>query len=575
MQQLASSVSVDLDVPVEVRDGTILRANVYRPTGGGRWPVLLTRLPYGKDLPLGSLAIDPVQAARRGFAVVVQDTRGRFTSGGDWYPVVNEAEDGFDTVAWAAAQPFSDGEVGMYGASYFGYTQWSAATQQPPALKAMVPYMTWSEPFNGLVYRGGAFELGVQAAWHLTMGLDVLVRRHRTDGAALRSALTGLFHEYDALGPQGYAELPLREFGPHRRQPFAPAFFRSVSSPMDASDPFAHAASIADRHDQVTVPTLNVGGWYDIFLADTIANYRAMRALGRPAQLLIGPWAHTTGGNPVGERTFGFGAQTAFVNLEMDMGSLQLRWFDHWLRGRDTGMLRQPPVRIFVMGTNRWRYEEDFPLERAEIVPHYLHQGGRLDRTPPGEEPPDRYAYDPARPVPTCGGALLMTPDFPAGPRNQQAIEARPDVLTFSSEPLGEDVEVTGPIVVRLWAVSSASDTDFVARLCDVFPDGRSFNLTDGILRARYRSWRHGEPVSLIEPGRPYEYEIDLWATSNVFRAGHRIRLQVTSSSFPRWDRNPNTGHEFGADTELVVARQEILHDREHPSCVLLPVVPR
>jgi putative CocE/NonD family hydrolase len=237
-------------------------------------------------------------------------------------------------------------------------------------------------------------------------------------------------------------------------------------------------------------------------------------------------------------------------------------------------MLRQPPVRIFVMGTNRWRYEEDFPLERAEIVPHYLHQGGRLDRTPPGEEPPDRYAYDPAHPVPTCGGALLMTPDFPAGPRNQQGIEARPDVLTFSSEPLGEDVEVTGPIVVRLWAVSSATDTDFVARLCDVFPDGRSFNLTDGILRARYRSWRHGEPVSLIEPGRPYEYEIDLWATSNVFRAGHRIRLQVTSSSFPRWDRNPNTGHEFGVDTELVVARQEVLHDREHPSCVLLPVMP-
>ena len=574
MQQRASSVTVDLDVPVELRDGAVLRANVYRPSGPGRWPVLLTRLPYGKDLPLGTSALDPVQAARRGYAVVVQDTRGRFTSGGDWYPIVHEAEDGFDTVAWAAGQPFSDGQVGMYGASYFGYTQWAAASQSPPALKAMVPYMTWSEPFNGLVYRGGAFELGVQAAWNLTMGLDVLVRRHGTDRAGLRAAVSELFREYDALGPEGYGELPLREFGPHRRQQVAPAFFASLGRPMDPSDPFAQAAWIAERHDRVTVPTLNVGGWYDIFLADTIANFRAMRALGRPSQLLIGPWSHTAGTNPIGERTFGFGAQTAFIDLEIDMGSLQLRWFDHWLRGLDTGMLRQPPVRIFVMGVNRWRYEEDFPLDRAEVVPHYLHQGGRLDRTSPGEEAPDRYDYDPRRPVPTRGGALLMAPEFPGGPRNQEAIETRPDVLTFTSEPLGRDVEVTGPIAVRLWAASSATDTDFVARLCDVFPDGRSFNLTDGIVRARYRSWRHGEPVSLIEPGRPYEYEIDLWATSNVFRAGHRIRLQVTSSSFPRWDRNPNTGHDFGADAELTVARQEILHDREHPSSVLLPVVP-
>ena len=573
MQNHLHAVTTQFDVPAPMRDGTILRANIYRPAAEGRWPVLLTRLPYGKDLPLASAILDPVQAARRGYVVIVQDTRGRCTSDGDWYPLRAEADDGVDTIAWAAELPFSDGQVGMYGASYFGFTQWAAAVRQPPALKALIPVVTWADPFNGLVYRAGAFELGLAASWHLMMGLDLLFRRAGRDPSALAPALAAWATELDALGTTGYASLPLAEFAPLRRQDVAPAFFDALAAPMDRTHESATSVTILGKHDRVQTPTLNVGGWYDIFLADTIANFCAMRALGRPARLLIGPWSHGSQRNPVGELTFGFGSQAAFINLQMDLGSLHLRWFDHWLKGIDTGMMAEAPIKLFVMGANVWRDEQEWPLARAVDTPWYLHAGGELSPERPGDEAPDRYDYDPADPAPTRGGALLMTAEYPAGPFDQRAVEARPDVLLYTSAPLERAVEVTGPIMVHLWAVSSAPDTDFVARLVDITPDGRSFNLTDGIVRARYRRFAHGEPPSLIEPGQPYAYVIDLWATSNVFKAGHRIGLQVTSSCFPRWDRNPNTGHPFGADAELRVAHQEILHDREHPSHVVLPMV--
>jgi putative CocE/NonD family hydrolase len=567
------AITVDFDVPVRMRDGTILRANIHRPAGEGRWPVLLTRLPYGKDLPLGSSALNPVQAARRGYVVIVQDTRGCGTSEGEWYPCRAEAEDGVDTIAWAARLPFSDGQVGMYGASYYGFTQWAAAVQQPPALKAMAPAITWSDPLNGQVFRGGALEIGIQASWNLLMGMGVLFRRHGQDPRALGPALATWAAEVDAIGTTGYASLPLTEFAPLRRQDVAPAFFDTIDAAMDRTRDIAQQVTILGKHERVQVPTLNIGGWYDIFLSGTIDHFQAMQAYGKPAKLLIGPWSHSARGNPVGERNFGFGAQAALIDLRMDLESLQLRWFDHWLRGRDTGMLQEAPIIMFVMGANLWRDEQEWPLARAVDAPWYLHAGGRLSQEPPAVEAPDRYRYDPSNPVPTRGGALLMTPEYPAGPYDQRAIEARPDVLLYSSEPMERDTEVTGPIAAHLWAISSAPDTDFVARLVDIAPDGRSLNLTDGIVRARYRDFAAGEPPSLIEPGRPYEYVIDLWATSNVFKAGHRIGLQVTSSCFPRWDRNPNTGHPFGADAELRAAHQQILHDREHPSHVVLPMI--
>ena len=573
MPPLLQNITVELDVPMQTRDGVTLRANVYRPAGDGRWPVLLMRLPYGKDFMLGGALLDPVQAARRGYVVIVQDTRGCGTSEGVWYPVAHEGQDGVDTVEWAARLPYSDGQVGMYGASYFGFTQWAAAINKPAALKALVPFETWRDPFHGQSARGGATELGIGASWHLGMGLNVLMRRYAGDPMALAQALGEFAQEMDRLGTAGYWSLPLNDFAPLRRQDVAPAFFETNGTPMNGISESVRAADIAAGQLGLQIPTYNIGGWYDIFLGDTIANYLTMRRQGAPAKLLIGPWSHSELGGRVGERNFGYAAQSGFINLQTDLLGLQLRWFDHWLKGIDTGLLAEAPVKIFVMGINTWRDEAEWPLARARNVPYYLHEGGRLSPELPWDEAPDVYMYDPEDPVPTRGGATLMTPEYPAGPYDQRSIEARPDVLVFTSDVLGEDLEVTGPIEVHLWAISSAPDTDFVARLTDVFPDDSSICLTDGIVRARYRNFAQGEVPSLLQPGQPYHFVIDLWATSNVFLAGHRIRLQITSSNFPRWDRNQNTGHPIGADAEMAVAWQTILHDVEHASCVVLPVV--
>ena len=554
-----ASITVELDVPATMRDGTVLRANVYRPAGEGAWPVLLTRLPYGKDLPLGTTALDPVQAARRGYIVVVQDTRGRFASDGQgWEPFRGEPEDGYDTVCWAAGLPGADGQVGMYGASYFGNTQWTAAIQQPPPLKAMVPFITWSEPLDGMLARGGALEIGTAFNWVLLQGLNQLVRRNAGNPLAMGREITALMADYDRLATDSYWTLPVRAFEPVTRHRLA------TLDPVGAlADPTAAAHfRVAGSYDRVRVPTFNIGGWYDIFLQGTIDNYLAMRERGVPTKLLLGPWIHGVNLNPIGERNFGFGAQQTFIDLKYDFLNLQLRWFDHWLKGVDTGIIEEPPVKIFVMGADRWRDEPEWPLARAVETAWYLRSDGGLSREPPGaDEPPDGYVYDPADPVLTRGGALLMSPEFRPGPLDQGPVESRPDVLVFTSEVLAGDLEVTGPVKVRLWAATSAPSTDWVARLCDVFPEGRSLNLTDGILRVR------------DEPGVAREREIDLWATSNVFRAGHRIRLQVTSSCFPRWDRNLNTGEPVGEGSRMEVARQTVLHDAARPSRVLLPVV--
>ncbi len=584
--QPGQQVVVDYDVPASMRDGTTLRANVYRPAGEGQWPVLLTRLPYGKDLPLAGAILDPTQAARRGYVVIVQDTRGRFTSEGEWVPMVHEALDGFDTIEWAARLPYSNGQVGMYGASYFGFTQWSAAIQQPAALKTMIPLFTWSDPFNGVVFRGGALELGNMAQWQLQMGMDVLIRRHRDNPQALAQAIALWAREMDALGKEGYWSLPLKAFRPLKVQEVAPAFFMALEFPMVRAA--AEYMTISGKHERVALPTFNGGGWYDIFLQDTLDTFNAMRhhstsTVARQSKLLVGPWAHTSQGPLVGEQTFGIASTAAFINLQIDIMSYQLRWFDYWMKGIENGVMQEAPIKIFVMGANVWRDEQEWPLARAVERRYYLHsQGhantlhgdGSLSTEPPDDESADQYTYDPANPVITRGGALLMAPEYPAGPFDQRPIEGRTDVLVYTSAPLSEDLEVTGPISVHLWAASSASDTDFVARLVDVHPDGYAQNLTDGIIRARYRHAPRGGEEVLIEPGQAYEYEIDLWSTSNLFKAGHRIRLDITSSNFPRWDRNPNTGQPLGASAEMISARQTILHNRTHPSYIVLPIVP-
>jgi len=530
--------------------------------------------------------LDALRLARAGYIVVIQDVCGRFTSDGAWAPYRHDGSDGYDSVEWAAGLPGSNGNVGMFGASYYGFTQWVTAVEQPPHLKALVPFITWADSRDGGTWRGGAFELGKVAYWQVaTIAFDVLRRRYKdAPRAELGAALSALVREIDTLGAEGYRSLPLKDFAPFQRLGIAPELAKLVARPYDRE--YNAPYSVAASYDRVHVPAYNVGGWYDIFAGGTLRNYTELRRNGatreaRQARLLMGPWSHVSYGGVIGDMDFGFTSALAFMNLQGDLTALTQRWFDHWLKGVDNGVTAEPPVKLFIMGANRWRDEQEWPLARTQYTPFYLHGdggangldgSGRLAAERPDDETPDHYTYDPADPVPTLGGAVLMNGLYGPGVKDQRSIEARPDVLVYTSTPLAEDTEVTGPITAKLWVASDAPDTDWVARLVDVHPDGFAQNLTDGIIRARYRD---GDTPAPLEPGRVYAYTIDLWATANVFKAGHCIRLDVTSSCFPKWDRNPNTGASFGHETSTRPARQTVLHDAAHPSHVILPIIPR
>jgi putative CocE/NonD family hydrolase len=541
----ARNVTVEFDVPARMRDGVTLRANVYRPEGEGPWPTLLTRLPYGKDVPELLFWLDPVQTAAKGFMVVVQDTRGRFASEGEWIPLRFEREDGYDSVEWAARLPGSNGRVGMFGLSYLGHTQWAAAVEQPPSLAAIAPSLTWTDPFDGLLARGGAVELGANPNWTLGTGADHLSRLGLSEQEH-EHRLAALLDDLDRLPTDGYRDLPVHDLPVMRRH--------GVPS-LDVDSDAVARTRLAGDYERVTVPTLHIGAWHDIFVQAMLDSYTAMTALGRPARLVVGPWTHLTFTDPVGDLCFG-------ARATRDLDDEQLRWFTRYLvpdAAADAGE-SGAPVRIFVMGRNEWRDEASWPLERARDERWHLHADGALGRDAPGEDAaPTEFTYDPSDPVPTLGGQTVLAPAFPPGPFDQARVEARPDVCVFSSEPLSSDLEVTGRIRVVLHAESSAPSTDWVARLCDVHPDGCSYNLCDGIVRI-------AEGADVCQ-----QVEIDLWSTSNVFLAGHRLRVHVTSSSFPRWDRNLNTGNQ--RDPHIEAARQRVHHDADRPSWIELPIV--
>ncbi|WP_143264508.1 CocE/NonD family hydrolase, partial [Amycolatopsis kentuckyensis] len=406
-------------------------ADVYRPAAEGPWPVLLTRLPYGKNLPMLAALMDPVGKARRGFLVVVQDTRGRFASDGEWEPFTHELDDGYDTVRWAAALPGSNGSVGMFGASYFGNSQWMAALAKPPELKAISPMVTWSEPDDGLFARGGALELGITVPWSLMHSVDTLLRRHAGDPTAQGQALFALVGDLDAVAKTTYWELPA---GHH------PAFERhgipELGFERSRRDPeWSAACRVAGRQAEVDLPSLNTGGWYDIFCQGTLDNFAAMQAAGRPANLIMGPWSHT--GNAtgyLGDVNFGLAASTELLGFRGRFADLELGWFRRWLSpGGEPSQPELPPVLLFVMGINQWREEQEWPLARAVDTDVFLRSGDRLTFEAPdtGEEA-DTFTYDPADPVPTVGGALLMSNEFAPGPLDQAKVEARPDVLVYT-----------------------------------------------------------------------------------------------------------------------------------------------
>ena len=575
-------LKVEFDAPATMCDGVVLRANIFRPGDDGAYPALVVRTSYGKNFATASPNLDAVRLARAGYIVVIQDVRGRFASDGDFSYMQAEAQDGYDTVEWASQLPGCTGSVGMAGQSYLGYAQWAAAALQPPHLKAIMPSVIGDDPRNGRFWRGGALELGSRTQWVLnSLALDQINRRYAGKPVAEKQqAVETLAAEIDRMRAQGYWSLPLHDFAPFKKLGLGLEMFTGALEDANYAALSARAA-----YGKILVPAYNIGGWYDIGLQGTLNNFSALRLAGSTAEarhgkVIIGPWSHVGLTNVVGDMDFGFRSAMGFIDLRTDMTGLIQRWFDYWLKGIDNGTAQESPVKIFVMGANVWRDEQEWPLARARYTPFYLHSagkanslhgGGALATAMPLSEAADHYVYDPQHPTPTWGGALLMPSLFGPGVKDQRPIEERHDVLVYTSAPLERDMEVTGPVTVTLWAASDAPDTDFVARLVDVHPDGFAQNLTDGIIRARYRN---GETPELLQPNRPYEFTIDLWSTANVFRQGHRIRLDVTSANFPRWDRNPNTGHPFGADAETRPARQTILHDREHASHVLLPVIP-
>jgi putative CocE/NonD family hydrolase len=559
------SVTFERNVATPMRDGTILYADVYRPQGDGRHPVLLQRTPYDKSLPgVISLMADPLRLAGAGYVVVVQDTRGRWTSEGDFGLFADEIEDGYDTVEWCAEQPWSGGKVGMFGVSYVGATQWLAALAAPPHLVAIMPALSPASAYEGWAYRGGAFELGFTLSLTLLYFALDSASRAIAAGTLPPERIADVVAAIDDL-PAAFRRLPLRD-EPALEQ-LAQYYFDWLDHPDD--DGFWDPWKIHESYARLAVPALNIGGWYDIFLDGTIRNFAGMRSTGQ--RLVIGPWSHGIPwlANPIGDVEFGYVSTAAAEGID----DLQLRWCDYWLKGIENGVRDDPPVRIFVMGANIWRDEHEWPLARTQWQDYFLRSDGGLTTEPPGAEPADGYTYDPSDPVPTRGGALCCSPAHTAGGAfDQRCVESRPDVLVYTTPPLSEDIEVTGPLRVTLWASSSARDTDWTAKLVDVEPSGFARNLADGIIRARYRTSR--SRPALLEPGEIYEYEIDLGATSNLFEAGHRIRVEISSSNFPRFDRNPNTGGRIADERELEVAEQLVHHDGEHPSRITLPVVP-
>ncbi len=569
------------DVAIPMRDGVRLAADIWRPDSDQPVPVLVSRTPYGKAMI--AMMSAPAELAAAGFAVVLQDCRGRFGSEGEWTYVSCEVEDGYDTIEWAAAQPWSNSRVGMFGASYMGYTQWLAAVARPPHLEVMAPECCAADYWVASFDPGGTFRLAQRLGWTASLiaamapewgiddpALDKLRQAFldarsavvQGDPAAIRATREAT----KVLLDEVYRTRPIQDNELwHGRATWLDEIYQHE----ERSDSNWRQWNPTTHYGALDLPAVHVGGWYDVHLHGVLHNFVGMRRQApteraRHAQrLVVGPWAHWTPQVPV-VGDLDFGADATF-----DITGMRLAWFRHWLQGDPEP--QWAPVRIFVMGANKWRDEQEWPLARTRYTPWYLGSGGQLGPgRPAGDEPPDEFTYDPRDPAPTLGGRLLGSGEV-AGPAEQSELVRRPDVLTYRSQPLAAPLELTGPLRVELWAATDAPDTDFTAVLVDEHPDGRGWNLCEGAVRAR-----HTDTPTPLVAGAVYAFTIDLIAISVVLPVGHRLRLHVSSSSFPEWEPNPNTGRPVGMDTDddLRPARQQVFHDRHHPSHVVLPVIP-
>jgi hypothetical protein len=541
----AYPVSLERHVAVTMRDGTKLYADVYRPDAPGKFPVILRRTPYDRQ----HYAPQGLKGATRGFVMIAQDVRGRYESEGEWRPFLHEADDGYDTVEWAAALPYGNGKVGFTGSSYGGATTLLAAVAHPPHLAAIAPTRTASDYHDGWAYQGGAFAQWFDESWTTTLAEDTLRRRIEEKTNPL---------DWVKVAP--LSAYPF--FAPGETTTLAPYFQDWLAHPT--YDDYWRALSIEERYGAVTVPALHSGGWYDIFLRGTLRNYVGLRAsaaseAARHGQyLVVGPGNHQ---GDKGEVDFGKDASVSPVD--------ELDWFAAVMSDQE---LVGKPVHLFVMGTNVWRDEDEWPLARAKVTRFALHARGALDTRAAATEPADSFVYDPEDPVPTRGGGLCCSSRLAAGAMDQRPVESRRDVLLYTTAAFEKDTEVTGPVHVDLYVSSTARDTDFTAKLLDVWPSGLVRNLTDGIVRMRFRDSKG--PESLIEPGKIYPVSIDLAGTSNVFLAGHEMRLELSSSNFPRFDRNLNTERSPEIGTRGVKATNTVYHDASHASALVVSIVP-
>lgn len=565
-------ITIQRDVPMKTRDGVTLRADIYRPNSSDKFPVILMRTPYDKSV---GWAIAPApRIVARGYVLIIQDVRGRYTSEGEWYPFRHEQADGYDSVEWASSLPYSNGKIGMIGASYVGATQMLAAISAPPHLGGIAPSVTASNYHDGWTYQSGAFEQWFDQNWTTQLArntLDRLIDEH-TDARAGVPTLP--LENYPVFN---FGQLPAEA---QLTTSIAPYYEDWLAHPD--YDEYWKQWSIEENFSRIAVPMLQVGGWYDIFSIGTLRNYMGVKAHGATeaarsqAHLLMQIGGHAGFGRRIGDVDFGSHA------LENPYTDVILDWYDYLFKGTRNQFSTDKPVKIFVMGTNEYRQEEDWPPPQVQYVNYFLHSGGKanslsgdgsLSTAAPKSEPSDSYTYDPATPVPTLGGPLCCAEELmEPGPRDQRSVENRDDVLIYSVGPLAADMEVTGPVTMTLFVKSSSVDTDFTGKLVDVAPDGFAEDVAEGILRMRYRNSQ--EHAMLMNPGEIYRISVNLWSTSNVFLRGHRLRLEVSSSNFPRFDRNLNTGEEIKSARRFVSAKNTILHDAQHPSVLILPLMP-
>jgi putative CocE/NonD family hydrolase len=547
LSQPVHRVIEELDVKVPMRDGIRLSTNIYRPDNPGSFPVLLMRSPYGNG---GEGDEEGHFYARRGYVVVIQDTRGRYKSEGIFDAMQPEALDGYDTQKWIGEQSWCNGKIGTIGGSYLGFTQWMPAPLGSPDLITMFPTKTFSD-FYREAYLGGAFRILRWSPWSYEMSRPDNVDRSFVQNISDSAYRAIPFIEQDIL--LGWKIPFLRDWLAHPQ-----------------NDLYWERSRVGDNYRDIRASVYHMGGWFDSFQQGTLDNFMRMTApdidpeIRAKQKLLMGPWIHGSESRLTGDLDFG-------EDADFDTRELELRWYDSQLKGSDNGIMQEPPVRIFVMGENVWRYENEWPLARTAYREYYFHSSGNantlggdgtIDTDVPKNENPDTFVYDPENPVITPGRDE---------PIDQREVESRMDVLVYSTGLLKESLEVTGPVKVVLYASSSATNTDFTAKLVDVYPDGRAIRLCEGIIRASFRNPE--DPPSAIQPNKVYKYNISLWSTSNLFKEGHQIRVEISSSNFPRFDRNLNTGLFPAMDTTFEKATQKIYHSKEYPSCIVLPVI--